>query len=165
FSISSLQELRPMPRPSSTALPIAYAVLRILLALNWVYGAIVLSILVGMFVAEQWTLTALGFPAEAQSASLTMGMRAIPALGLIAVPLNLAVLKRLVAMIQTVRSGDPFVATNAYHLQAIGWFLLGQQLLSLVIGLVGKSVSTATHPLHLDAGFSPGGWLAVILTF
>src|SRR5947209_5545106 len=147
-----------MPRPSSAALPIAYAVLRILIALNWLYGAIVLAILIGMFAAEHWTLMALGFPSAAQSASLIMGMRAIPALGLIAVPLNLAVLKRLVAMVRTVRSGDPFVATNAYRLQAIGWFLLGQQLLSLVIGLVGKSVSTATHPLHLDAGFSPGGW-------
>jgi hypothetical protein len=81
------------------------------------------------------------------------------------VPLNLAVLKRLVAMVQTVRAGDPFVATNAYRLQAIAWFLLGQQLLSLAIGLIGKAVSTPAHPLHLDAGLSPGGWLAVVLTF
>ena len=27
------------------------------------------------------------------------------------------------------------------------------------------AISTPAHPLHLDAGFSPGGWLAVILTF
>jgi hypothetical protein len=31
--------------------------------------------------------------------------------------------------------------------------------------MIGKAVSTAAHPLHLDAGFSPGGWLAVIMTF
>ena len=68
-------------------------------------------------------------------------------------------------MVQTVRAGDPFIANNAYRLQAIAWFLLGQQLLSVIIGLIGKSVSTPAHPLHLDAGFSPGGWLAVILTF
>ncbi|TMG97383.1 MAG: hypothetical protein E6H69_13025 [Betaproteobacteria bacterium] len=72
-------------------------------------------------------------------------MRAIAALGLVAVPLNLAVLKRLVAMVQMVRAGDPFVAANAQRLQAIAWFLLGQQMLSLVIGLIGKSVSTPGH--------------------
>ena len=154
-----------MPRPSSTALPIAYVGLRFLIVLNWIYGAIVLAILVGMFAAEQWVMTALGVPPTAQSGPLIMGMRAIAALGLVAVPLNLAMLNRLVAMVQTVRAGDPFVAANAYRLQAIAWFLLGQQMLSLVIGLIGKSVSTPGHPLHLDAGFSPSGWLAVILTF
>jgi hypothetical protein len=118
-----------------------------------------------MLAAERWTMTALGFPPSAQSPSLIMGMRAIPALGLLAVPLNLALLKRLAAMVLTVRSGDPFVPINAFRLQAIAWLLLGQQVLSLIIGLIGKLVSTPSHPLHLDAGFSPGGWLAVMLTF
>lgn len=149
----------------SSALPIAYVVLRILIVLNWIYGAIVLAILIGMVTAEHWTMTALGVPPSAETRSLIMGMRAIAALGLVAVPLNLAVLKRLVAMVGTVRAGDPFVASNAYRLNAIAWFLLGQQLLSLVIGLIGKAISTPAHPLHLDAGISPGGWLAVILTF
>jgi len=154
-----------MTSPASAALPIAHVGLRILIVLNWIYGAIVLAILVGMFAAEQWTMTALGVTPSAQAGPLIMGMRAIAALGLVAVPLNLAVLTRLVAIVQTVRAGDPFVAVNAFRLQAIAWFLLGEQMLSLVIGLIGKSVSTPGHPLHLDAGFSPSGWLAVILTF
>jgi len=154
-----------MSRLPAAALPTAYVVLRILIVLNWIYGAIVLAILVGLFVAEQWTMTALGIPPSAETRPLLMGMRAIAALGLLGVPLNLAVLKRLVAMVETVRTGDPFVATNAYRLQAIAWFLLAQQLLSLVIGFIGKEISTPAHPFHLDAGISPGGWLAVILTF
>jgi hypothetical protein len=154
-----------MPRPSTTALPIAYVGLRVLIVLNWFYAAIVLAILVGLVVAGQWMMTAFGVPPSAQSGSLIMGMRAIAALGLVAVPLNLAVLNRLVSMVQTVRAGDPFVAANAYRLQAIAGFLLAQQMLSLLIGLIGKCVSTPGHPLHLDAGFSPNGWLAVILTF
>ena len=154
-----------MSRPAATALPIARAVLRTLIVLNWIYGAIVLVILIWMFVAAPATLTALGFPPSAQSGLSLMGLRAIAALGLVAVPLNLAVLKRLVAMVQTVRTGDPFVAANATRLQAIAWFLLGQQVLSLIIGLIGKSISMAGQPLHLNAGFSPSGWLAVILTF
>lgn len=154
-----------MSHPISTALPIAYLSLRILIVLNWIYGAMVLAILLGMLVAGQWTIAALGIPLSVQSAPLIMGMRAIAALGLVAVPLNLALLKRLVAMVQTVRAGDPFVASNAYRLQTIAWVLLGQQMLSLVIGLIGQSVSTPGRPLHLDAGFSLSGWLAVILTF
>src|SRR3954469_15487628 len=130
-----------MSRPASTALPIAYVVLRILIVLNWIYGAIVLAILVGLLAAEQWTMTALGVSPPPQSGPLVLGMRAIAALGLVAVPLNLAVLRRLVAMVETVRSGNPFVAANAYRLHAIAWLLLGQQLLSAAIGLIGKAVS------------------------
>ena len=96
---------------------------------------------------------------------LVMGLRAIAVLGLAAIPLNYVVLKRLLAIVETVRAGDPFVAANASRLQAIAWALLALQLLSLVIGAIAKSVSTPAHPLHLDAGFSINGWLAVLLTF
>ena len=68
-------------------------------------------------------------------------------------------------MVETVRAGDPFVATNALRLRTIGWILLTLQLLSIVIGAIGKSVSTPEHPVHLNAGFSTNGWLAVLLTF
>ena len=51
------------------------------------------------------------------------------------------------------------------YLQAIAWALLALQLLSIVIGMIAESVSTAAHPLHFDAGFSISGWLAVLLTF
>ena len=63
------------------------------------------------------------------------------------------------------RRGDAFVTANAYRLHAIAWVLLALQLLSVTIGAIGKAISTPAHPLHLDAGFSPSGWLAVILTF
>jgi len=64
-----------------------------------------------------------------------------------------------------VRAGDPFVASNAQRLRAIAWALLALQVLSVVIGAIGKTVSTPEHPVHLDAGFSINGWLAVLLTF
>jgi hypothetical protein len=94
-----------------------------------------------------------------------MGMRAIAALGILTVPLNLMMLKRLVAMVHTVRAGDPFVADNAYRMNTIAWVLLGLQIIGLIIWLIGKAVSTPAHPLHLNAGFSPAGWLAVVMTF
>src|SRR5262249_14629021 len=80
-------------------------------------------------------------------------------------PLNYGLLKRLIAIVETVRAGDPFVAANASRLRAIAWTLLAMQVLSLLIGGIAKAVSTPAHPLRLDAGFSINGWLAVLLTF
>src|ERR1700744_4243274 len=124
FINKSLQEDEPMPRSSSTALSMARIGLRVLIALNWVYGAGVLATLAGLIAADQWTMTALGVASSAQSGALLQGMRAIAALGLVAVPMNLVVLERLVAMIQTVRAGDPFVGANARRLQVLAWVFL-----------------------------------------
>jgi hypothetical protein len=150
--------------PSSAALPIAHVVLRILIVLNWVGGAAILALLVVM-PNERWIMTAFKLSPSPDAARLVMGMRAIAALGLAAIPLNYVVLKRLLAIVETVRAGDPFVAANAFRLQAIAWALLALQLLSLTIGAIAKAVSTPAHPLHLQAGFSISGWLAVLLTF
>jgi len=148
----------------SSALPIARIALRALVVLNWGYGAVVLAILIGMITAERWTLMALGFPPPTESALVVQGVRIIAGLGLVGVPLNFIVISRLLAMVNTVRMGDPFLAQNAARLQTIAWVVLGQQLLQLVIGTIAKSISTSAHPLHISA-FSTGGWLAVILLF
>jgi hypothetical protein len=50
-------------------------------------------------------------------------------------------------------------------LQAIAWALLVLQLLSPVIGVIARTMSTPAHPIKVDAGFSIDGWLAVLLTF
>jgi len=151
------------PAPSA-ALPIAHAVLRIIIVLNWFGGAAILALLVVM-PNEQWIMAAFKLTPSPDTARLVMGLRAVAALGLVAIPLNYFVLKRLLAIVETVRAGDPFVVTNAARLQAIAWTLLALQILSIVIGAIGKAVSTPAHPVHLDAGFSISGWLAVLLTF
>ncbi len=149
---------------SSKALPIAYIALRILLVMNWLMGAGILALLVGM-ANQPWIMAAFKISPSPDAGRLLMGLRAVAVLGLVGIPLNYVVLKRLLAMVLTVRAGDPFVAANAGRLQAIAWALLALQLLSLVIGAIGSSVSSPAHPVHLDAGFSISGWLAVILTF
>jgi Protein of unknown function (DUF2975) len=149
----------------SSALPIAWITLRILIILNWLGGAAVLALLTATIVAEQWTFAALGITPATGIPAVIMGLRAVAALGLVAVPLNHIVLSRLAAMIVTVRRGDPFVASNAARLRAIAWTLVALQLISIVIGGIGKAISTPALPVHLDAGFSTSGWLAVLLTF
>jgi hypothetical protein len=148
----------------SAALPIAYVVLQLLIILNWVMAAAILVLLV-LSPNERWIMSAFDLSPSPDTDRLIMGLRATAVLGLVAVPFNYAVLKRLLAIVETVREGDPFVAANAVRLQAIAWALLAVQVLSMIIGAIGKSVSTPAHPVHLDAGFSINGWLAVLLTF
>jgi hypothetical protein len=152
------------PASSSPALPIAYVVLRILIVLNWLMVGAILCLLV-VLPHEQWIMKSLALSPSPEAERLVMGLRAIAVLGLAAIPLNDSVLKRLLAIVETVRAGDPFVAVNASRLQVIAWVLLTLQLLSLVIGAIATAVSIPGHPLQLDAGFSINGWLAVLLTF
>ena len=152
------------PASPSAALPISYGVLRTLVVLNLLYGAAILALLVVM-PNERWIMRAFKLSPSPEAARLVMGLRAIAVLGLATIPLNHAILKRLVAIVETVRGGDPFVPTNASRLQAIAWALLALQLFSLVIGAIARAVSSPAHPLRIDAGFSIAGWLAVLLTF
>lgn len=148
----------------SSALPIAYVVLRVLILLNWLYGAAILALLL-IAPHERWIMASFDLAPGAEAERVVMGLRAVAILGLVAVPLNHFMFKRLLAMVETVRAGDPFVEANAYRLHAIAWTMLGLQILGMIIGAIGKSISSPQHPIHLDAGFSPAGWLAVILTF
>jgi hypothetical protein len=150
---------------NSAALPVAWITLRILIILNWIFGACILALLIFTFINEPWTMKALGVTGAADAASVMNGMRAVAALGLVGIPINFGILKRLVAIVQTVRFGDPFVAANADRLNAIGWFLVWLQLLNIVIAGIGAAIAQKGVEIHLDAGFSINGWLAVILTF
>lgn len=153
-----------MTRPYSAALPIAYVVLQLLMVLNLLGGA---AIFVLLFIIphEQWIMTELRLSPSPQADRIVWGLRAVAAIGLVSIPLNHAVLKRLLRMVETVRAGDPFVAANAYRLRTIAWVLLSLQTLSLAVAAIARQISTPAHPFHFDAGFSINGWIAVLLTF
>jgi hypothetical protein len=154
-----------MSRPtSSSALSIARVVLHALIVLNWLGAAAILALLLIM-PHEQWILSTFNLSPSPDADRLVMGLRAIAVLGLATIPLNYGILHRLLAIVATVRAGDPFIAVNAQRLRVIAWSLLGLQLVSLVVAAIAKMISTAAHPVDLDAGFSINGWLAVLLTF
>jgi len=92
-------------------------------------------------------------------------MRLIMAIGIGSAPLTHILLTRLLAIVETVRRGDPFVAGNAARLQTTAWALLGLELLHLTVGAIAAAASSASQPLDLDWNFSVTGWLAVLLLF
>jgi hypothetical protein len=154
-----------MSKPSSIALPTAYVVLRILIVLNWIYGVAILGLVIFANANPAWFMRAIDVPAGLEPQPIMIGLTAIATLGVLAVPLNHLILARLLRIVETVGRGDPFVAANAYRLNGIAWVLLALQLLSMVIGFIGKTISSKDFPLHLDAGFSINGWLCVVLAF
>ena len=153
-----------MPRSYSAALPVAFVTLRILVVLNLLMAAGILILLL-LSPNERWIMSALSLTPSPATDRLIFGLRAVAVLGLAAIPLNHLVLRRLLAMVDSVRVGDPFIPANALRLQGIAWALLGVQLLSVMIGAVGEAISSPSRPVDLDAGFSVNGWLAVLLTF
>ena len=76
-----------------------------------------------------------------------------------------AILRRLLAIVETVSGGDPFVAANAERLRIIAWSLCALQVLGMIVVAIGKAVADSGLPLHLGAGFSASGWLAVLMAF
>src|ERR1044071_5054525 len=52
-----------------------------------------------------------------------------------------------------------------HAIAVLGLVAIALNILSIVIGVIAKSVSTPEHPLDINAGFSINGWLAVLLTF
>src|SRR5688572_47996 len=123
YRLSISYEVIVMDRSYSAALPFAFALLRILIVLNWLVGAAILALLVATLVAKQWTIAALGIAPTSYIPPILPGLQAIAALGLVTIPINNVILKRLLAIVLTVRRGDPFIAANATRLQATAWAL------------------------------------------
>jgi hypothetical protein len=149
-----------MPIAFPSALPTARTVVRALIVLNLVLGLAICTLFVASLVARDAVFAALG--ADVTNAGLG---RLIMVIGIGSAPLTHILLTHLLAIVETVRRGDPFVAGNAARLQTTAWALLGLELLHLAVGAIAAAASSASQPLDLDWNFSVTGWLAVLLLF
>jgi hypothetical protein len=138
--------------------------LRVLVTLNILFGIGIAALLAISLAVSAWLQVALGFHADAPPA-LMVGLRLIMLIGIVGVALAHIFFTRLLAIVQTVRDGDPFVPENALALKAIAWVQLGEQLLSLAVGAVSSAVSSPTDPLDMGGSGSVDGWLSVLLLF
>ena len=75
------------------------------------------------------------------------------------------VLGNLLALLASVRAGDPFVADNARRLRWIAIWVLLAEVLRLLVGLISAAVSTPGQRLDLGGGIALAPWLAVLLLF
>jgi hypothetical protein len=153
-----------MSRSYSAALPIAHVLLRILIVLNWLVFAGILVLLLVM-PNREWIMVSLRLSPSPLAERIILGMRAIAVIGLITIPLYHVILTRLIAIVRTVREGDPFVADNALRLNRIAWTMIGLQICGLIIAMIVRMISTPAHPVNISAGPSVAGLLAILLTF
>jgi hypothetical protein len=141
-------------------------VLRVLTKLNLLMGGLILALLIASLIAESWVMRALGArPAPGSNSMLFAGMRLIMVIGICSVPIAHLVLARLLAIVETVKVGNPFVMANAVRLKTIAWAILGLELLHFTVGAIAEGVSTAAVPLNISSGFSLTRWLTVLLLF
>ena len=152
-----------MARGFPLALATTRTVVRALIVLNLVFGVGIVALFVASLIAGDWVFAALG--AGVATTRLIVGMRLIMVVGIGSAPLAHILLTRLLAIVETVRRGDPFVAGNAARLQTTAWALLGLELLHLAVGAIAAAASSPSQPLDLDWNFSVTGWLAVLLLF
>lgn len=152
-----------MSRSFPSALAASRIVVQALIALNLVVATLILLLFVASVIARDQVFPALG--ADVANTRLIHGMRLIMVIGIGSALLAHILLTRLLAIVETVRLGDPFVAGNAARLQTTAWALLGLELLHLAVGAIAASASSEAQPLDIDWNFSITGWLAVLLLF
>jgi hypothetical protein len=150
-----------MTRTSAKALAVARPVIRFLTILNIGYALVIAALLVWSFFIDGWPQRPLGFDMVNAHPLLGHGLRAIVVVGLIGAALVHSILRRLLAIVDTVRVGDPFILDNARRLDLIAWSVAALEGLRLVVAAIAATVWEAGK---IDA-FSFAPWLAVLLLF
>lgn len=150
-----------MPRTSTRALAVARPVIRGLILLNPLYALAIAGLLVYSFFIDGWPQRPLGFDLLHAHPHAGLGVRAIVVVGLVGAAIVYTILRRLLAIVDTVRVGDPFILENARRLNAIAWSVAALEGLRLIVAGIAAAVWEAGK---VDA-FSFAAWLAVLLLF
>ena len=153
------------PGPFPDALALSRRVLRGLVYVNGAYGVGILALLIASLVAEGPVMRALGVRSAEGSDTLIRGGRFIMIIGIASVPIAHVVLSRLLAIVESVRTGDPFLVENGARLQTIAWLVLGLELLHLTVGAIAATSASSAQPLDIHWSFSITPWIAVLLLF
>jgi hypothetical protein len=153
----------PKPASSSPALPIAHVVLRILIVLNWVMVPVILALLF-VIPNREWIMSALKLDPSPEAERWLWACARSPARP----RRSAAELWRPQTSARDREDRSRGRPIRRHERAASADDRLDPACaaaLSIVIGTIGKSISTPEHPVRLDAGFSTNGWLAVLLTF
>jgi hypothetical protein len=146
-----------------SALTASRLLLRALIPLNLLVGALMVAFFVLTLIAGEWVMQAIALEGG-NPATLLRGMRVVMAIFIVSVGVTHILLTRLSAMVESVRIGDAFVVGNAARLKTMAWALLALELLKVAIGGVGAAALSGTG-VDMDASLSLTPWLAILLLF
>lgn len=150
----------------SPALAVARPVIVVLTWINGLYAAAIFGLLVATLVSPTLMFRALAGLAGGETWQVQWSLRAVVIVGLAGAFVAHRVLRHLLAIVDTVRDGDPFVAGNARRLQAIAWWVLAGEGLRLVVAALAWNAARFLPTLKMDVdAFAVTPWLAVLLLF
>lgn len=149
-----------MNRASANALAVARPIIQGLTVLNILYALGIALLLGASFFIEGWPRP-LGFDLATMHPQLPLGLRAIEVIGLAGAAIVHTILRRLLAIVDTVRGGDPFILQNAKRLDAIAWSVLAIEVLRLMV----ITIAAVLWESGRLGGLSFAPWLAVLLLF
>lgn len=145
-------------------LGVGTAVLKLANWLNWICVAVFAAVLVASVPFAAIAISELTTRYGEGGAAVLHAVRFLFGLGILAGVAAHVVFTRLLAIVATVRGGDPFVAANAARLGAIGWAVLAIQLLDLAFGATSGWL-TVRGIAHAGWAPSVGGWISVLMIF
>lgn len=148
----------------ATLLGVSRTLIRILRVLNLITGALLIGMFLASFIFEP--VFREFFSKQPPRIDPRLLIPALRVWMLLALPMVAAVhvlYSRLLAMIATVRAGDPFVPENAVRMKTIAWCLLTVEVLRLSFGVMAATMNAAGS--NIDWSFSASGWVAVVLLF
>ena len=142
------------------ALAIARPVIRVLIVLNVFYALVISAALVFSFFIAGWPERPLGDYVRTHP-QVGIGLRAIVVFAVFGAFIAHTILKRILAIVETVRVGDPFILENAQRLQSIAWRVMSLEVVRLVVAAIAR----ATWEPGRVAAFSIASWVAILLLF
>jgi hypothetical protein len=148
-----------------TAANVSRPIIQLLTVLNLLYATGITILLIASLVLKQWLWKALGFEGAGMDLEIPMALRTIAVIGIVGAAIVHTILRRLLAIVDSVRDGDPFVADNAVRLREIAWRVLVLELLRLAVHAIAETVLFAGNKIQLGATISFTPWLAVLLLF
>lgn len=150
---------------SDRPMALSRTVLRILIRLNVIFGILIFALLISTFIAGGPVMRALGAIPSPDSGRLFLGMRGIMVVGILAVPVVHLIYTRLLAIVETVSAGDPFVIINAERLLTIAWAIVGLELMHVAVVVLANGVVVGTQKVDIGGKFSVTPWLTILLLF
>jgi hypothetical protein len=149
---------------SSAVLGVSRVLLHIWRVLNLLTGAALIACFVASFLYEpQFREFFLKQPGRIDAAMLVPILRVWMLLALPVIAAVQIMIAQLLAMVATVRAGDPFVPENGARMKRIAWCMLGLQLFDLACGAMAAAMNAAGS--NIDWSFSATGWVGVALLF
>ena len=146
-------------------LDLTRALLRVLVYLNVVLGILIGALLFASLVRDGMVMQALGVRPGPDRAALVLGMRAIMVVGILATPLMHLIFIRLLAFLDTVATGTPFLAANAVRLKTVAWAVVGLECLHIAAGIIAARASSPAQPLDLGWNLPVTRVLTILLLF